>query len=244
MRGDGVTDLKIYLDNTQKPWGKLFYKIVWEQLSFVKSLKLLDFGSGFGITASHMAAFNEVLAIEPNKQMCEMSFKDNEYSQIVGGIEVLSKIPKRSYDLIICHNVLEYVDNKNDYISAFSELLKIGGKLSLIKHNHTGRVMQKVIFENDIEQALQLINGETAFAQNFGEIKYYDFLEIDKWINMYGFKIIDTLGIRTFFALHPDNSIRQNEKWLKSMFELELRSSRMEEFKNIAFYNHVILEKV
>lgn len=243
-RSDALTDLEVYFDNTQKPWGRLFYDIVWEQLSFAKSLKILDFGSGFGITANHMASFNEVLAIEPNEQMCKMGIKNNEYSQIIGGIESLNKIPKESYDLIICHNVLEYVDKKDDYISAFSRLLKLGGKLSLIKHNHTGRVMQKAVFENNIELALQLINGETAFAQNFGEIKYYGLLEIDGWINSYNLKLIDNLGIRTFYALHPDNSVRENEKWIKSMYELELRVSRMKEFIDIAFFNHVIFEKV
>jgi len=239
-----MTNLEIYFDTTQKPWGKLFYKLVWEQLLFAKEMKILDFGSGFGITADYMATFNEVLAIEPNKQMCDMGTRNNEYTQIIGGIEAIIQIPKESYDLIICHNVLEYVDNKDDYISTFSELLKTGGKLSLIKHNRAGRIMHKAIFENDIEEALRLISGETAIAQNFGEIKYYNSSLIDKWVSLYKLKIIDTFGIRTFFSLHPDNSIRESEQWLESMFELESKSSRIKEFIDIAFFNHIILEKV
>lgn len=239
-----MNDLKIYFDNTQKPWGKLFYRIIWEQLSFAKSLKLLDFGSGFGITANQMAASNDVTAVEPNRKMCEMSIRDNHYTQIIGGIETLNEFPNESIDLIICHNVLEYVDNKEEYITKFCQLLKTGGKLSLVKHNHSGRIMHKVVFENDITQAKQLMDGSPAIAQNFGEIKYYDMADIDQWGRMFHLKQLDNLGVRAFFALNPDNSIRYNENWINSMYELELKASKMEEFRNVAFFNHVFLEKL
>lgn len=239
-----MTELETYFDNTQKPWGKLFYQILWSQLSFAKSLKILDFGSGFGITANHLAALNEVIAIEPNQQMCDMRLKERGYTQIIGGIETVQKYADESYDMIICHNVLEYIDNKEEYISAFHRLLKPGGKLSLVKHNRLGKVMQKAIFENNIEQAIHILEGGSVFAQYFGSVKAYENGDCNRWMNRFGFKQIENLGIRTFFALHPDNAIRFDDAWIDSMLDLELKASRIEAFRNIAFYNHVILEKL
>ena len=63
--------LKNYHENTEKPWSKLFYKMVWYQLGNQSSKNILDFGSGFGITANHLAANNTVTAIEPNIEMIE-----------------------------------------------------------------------------------------------------------------------------------------------------------------------------
>jgi S-adenosylmethionine-dependent methyltransferase len=238
-----LTDLEIYYDNTQSPWGRLLYSMIWRQLSFAKSMKILDFGSGFGITANHLSNDNEVIAIEPNAQMIDMRFQENAYVQMHGSIELLGLIPAQSFDMILCHNILEYIDEKEQYVAALLPLLKSGGKLSLVKHNHFGRIMQRVAHDNDIETAMKILNGEPAIAQNFGEIKYYDMPVIQKWVDIYGLKIIDNLGIRAFYALHSDDSSKHNECWTEEILKLEFAAMRIEEFRNIAFYHHIILEK-
>lgn len=40
-----------YLDYINVPWGRLFYRLVWHNLGF-KDKKILDFGSGFGVTSN------------------------------------------------------------------------------------------------------------------------------------------------------------------------------------------------
>ena len=221
----------------------MFYRVLWEQLPFAESMKILDFGSGFGITANFLAAANDVTAVEPNEEMCNMRFKEHTYLQIHGGMEALERLPADNYDLVICHNVLEYIDYKDNYVAALVRLLKTGGKLSLVKHNHPGRVMQKIVHENNLEQALQLLGGESMVVQNFGKINYYGKSDVESWMENYSLRQLDWLGIRTFFALHPDNSIRLDKDWTSSMFALEMKASSMEEFINIAFFNHIILEK-
>lgn len=238
-----MTDLEIYFDNTQKPWGQLFYRILWEQLAFAQHLDILDFGSGFGITANHLAANNRVAAVEPNEKMCEMRMRDNAYVQITGGLEALSAFNGGTFDLIVCHNVLEYVDDKAGYLAALCPLLKSKGKLSLVKHNPLGRVMQKAVFDNDAEQALQLLNGETAYAQNFGPIRYYALAHLHELAASLGMRAVCEWGVRTFFALYPDNAVRFNPEWVQSMFKLEMEAAAVQAFRDIAFYNHIILEK-
>lgn len=46
-----------YLDYINTPWGRLFYRLVWYNLNF-KDKRILDFGSGFGVTANHLAECN------------------------------------------------------------------------------------------------------------------------------------------------------------------------------------------
>lgn len=54
--------------NTLQPWEALMKQIVWCQLGDIKNKKILDFGSGMGITASYLAKHNEVIAIEPSEE--------------------------------------------------------------------------------------------------------------------------------------------------------------------------------
>lgn len=70
--------LKNYFDQWESPWMQLYYRMVWEQLSAEISLtdkKILDFGSGFGWNANHLADRNSVIAIEPNSEMVKIVSK-------------------------------------------------------------------------------------------------------------------------------------------------------------------------
>ncbi|RDY26546.1 class I SAM-dependent methyltransferase [Romboutsia weinsteinii] len=234
-------DLKNYLDNTKKPWGILFYKMVWEQLSLVKGMKVLDFGSGFGITANYLAKTNDVTAIEPNIDMLEIREKENNYTQILGGIERLKEIEGEIFDVVVCHNVLEYADEREDIIKEISRILKDKGKLSIVKHNHVGRIMQKVVFENNIDEALMLLDGGDIEVMSFGKVNYYHNDEILKWSRY--FNLEKVYGVRTFWALQQDNEIKTELSWQEKMFEVEMRVCEIEEYKNISFFNHVILTK-
>lgn len=95
-----VTDLQ--------PWECLMKRIVWKQLGEIRDKKILDFGSGIGVTANYLAEHNDVTAIEPDEDSVAMRWGDNRYTQLTGSIDELRKFDDETFDMIICHNVLEY----------------------------------------------------------------------------------------------------------------------------------------
>lgn len=236
-------DLKTYLKNTKSPWSILFYRVVWEQLSQISNLKVLDFGSGFGITASHLAKNNEVIAIEPNAEMVEMRICENDYEQITGGIEQLREQDDNSFDVIVCHNVLEYAKERKDIFKEFNRVLKKNGVISIVKHNHTGRIMQKVVYENNIDEAISLLDGGAINALNFGQVNYYDTNDIEEWIRETGTYIEKVLGVRTFWALQQNHELKKESNWHEKMFQVEMKVSDIDDYINISFFNHVLLKK-
>jgi len=237
-------DLKTYLENIKKPWNVLFYRVVWEQLSQITNSKILDFGSGLGITANHLAKNNDVFAIEPNIEMVEERICENSYQQIIGDIEQLKQQDGNSFDVVVCHNVLEYTKERKDIFREFCRVLKPNGIISIIKHNHNGRIMHKAAFENNIDQAISLLDGGATCAAYFGQINYYNMNDIIDWVGDTDVIIEKVLGIRTFYALHPNNEIRFDPIWQEKMFELEMKVSDIEDYINISFYNHVLLKKI
>lgn len=108
-----------YLDTVNAPWGKLFYKLVWHNID-CEGKKILDFGSGFGITADYFAKSNDVTAIEPNDEMLKHRFCNNEYSQIAGGIEKIRKKDKltKKYTFLD-KKVISKFDESKYYISEY-----------------------------------------------------------------------------------------------------------------------------
>lgn len=222
-------------------WERLLKRIVWKQIGDLKDKYILDFGSGEGANADHFAKENKVVAIEPWEEMLKDAWKDNEYRQIVGDVKVLSEFPDNTFDVIICHNVLEYIDDKEEIVKELARVLKPEGFISIVKHNRNGRVMQMAVLLDDFEKANDLLDGKNSAASKFGEIRYYEDEDITKWAP--GLSINKVLGIRTFFDLQQNQDKHPDEEWQKKMAELEMRVSEDPAFREIAFFHHIILKK-
>lgn len=222
-------------------WDRLFRKIIWAQLGEIRGRRILDFGSGEGITADHYAADNDVTAVEPWDEMLKDAWRDHEYRQIVGDVEALTEFADDTFDIVICHNVLEYADDKSAIVRELARVLKPGGFLSLAKHNRYGRVMQMAVLLDDFDKANSLLNGEDSAASRFGRIRYYDDADIQTWCPE--LMIEKTCGIRAFWDLQQNQEKHPDELWQEEMMKLEMRVSEVEEFRSIAFFHHLILRK-
>ena len=222
-------------------WERLFKKIVWAQLGDIRGKNILDFGSGEGITASHFAEYNNVVAIEPSEEMIANRWTDYEYRQIQGDVTNLSSFADNTFDMIICHNVLEYIENKQSILDELHRVLKPHGILSIVKHNRAGRVMQMAVLLDELEKANELLDGNNSTAAKFGAIRYYENEMISKWSP--GLTIKDCLGIRTFWDLQQNQEKHNSEEWQSRMMQLEMRVSQMDEYRKIAFFHHLIVSK-
>ena len=229
-------------DITELPaWERLFKKIVWAQIGDISGKKILDFGSGEGITANHFAKENEVTAIEPSEEMLSNAWKDYGYTQIIGDVNAVSSFEDETFDVIICHNVLEYIDDKATVVKELSRVLKVGGILSVAKHNRAGRVMQMAVLLDDFEKTNALLDGENSTASKFGAIRYYEDEDILKWES--GLNISEVFGIRTFWDLQQNQEKHGDDDWQNKMVQLETRVAQVPEYRDIAFFHHLMLEK-
>ena len=207
--------------NQLPTWEKLAKVIIWKQIGELKDKTILDFGSGTGITANHFAADNQVTAIEPSEDMLAQQVNTNGYRQIIGSTDELKKLPSESFDYIFCQ--------------------KLNGKLSIVKHNRNGRVMQMVVLLNNFDEANNLLDGHNSNAQQFGTINYYDDKDIIEWCG--GFNLQETYGLRTFWDLQQNQEIQKDDEWQKKMIGIEMRVSQIPDFQRIAFFHHLIFEK-
>lgn len=222
-------------------WERLLKKIVWAQLGDIRERRILDFGSGEGITANHYARNNDVVAIEPSEEMLVNRWADFEYRQIQGDISKLSEFEDNCFDVILCHNVLEYIEDKKRVLAELYRVLKPHGMLSIVKHNRAGRVMQMAVLLDDLEKANDLLDGKNSTASKFGAIRYYEDEMISEWVP--GLKKSDCFGIRTFWDLQQNQEKHNTEEWQSRMMQLEMRVSQIEEYRKIAFFHHLIFSK-
>ena len=233
-----VVNLESYRDMLKQPWGKIQYEITFAQLKHLKGLKILDFGSGFGLVSKFLSTNNEVIAVEPNRDMLYAD-KNVAYERLLGGIEQLVELQEKSFDVIICHNVLEYIlpADRVDYLNQFKRLLKDNGRISIIKHNQAGKVMQSVVFSNDVETALSLLSGKSFHATSFTQGSTYT---IDELLDISGLRLEKYMAIRTFSGLQP-NEFKSSDEWLEELTKVELAVCDLKPYKDISFLQHVWL---
>jgi len=237
-------DLKAYSEGMKQPVWALFYRVVGEQLSHISDSRVLDFGSGLGITANYLARNNDVVAIEPNADMTEMRIRENRYEQIVGDIEQLKQQQDNSFDVVVCHNVLEYAGERKHIFMELCRVVKPNGIISIIKQNRAGRILQQVILENGVDEAISLLDGGTVRVMNFGQVHYYDMNNMKEWIGDREIHVEKVLGIRTFWALQQSNGVKYEPVWQEKMLEIERKVSEISDYVNVSFFNHVLLRKI
>ncbi len=238
---DGI---KAYRENVEKPWGKLFYELIYRQLDIPdeRRLKLLDMGAGFCITADHYAEHHDVTALEPNAEMYGLRRAENSYTLITQGAEHLQTFEDGEFDAAICHNVLEYVEDREAVLKQLARVIKPGGLLSVVKHNLLGRVMSYAVLNDDPGAALGLLTGGAAEGSAFGDRQVYDNSLLTDVLSG-EMELVQTCGVRTFFGLSSNNEVKYNSEWYSSMLELETRAGTMDEYKRTAFFNHLIFRK-
>ena len=223
------------------PWDALMKRMVWQQLGEIENKRILDFGSGTGVTSNYYAKKNSVIAIEPSEEALNARWQDNSYEQLIGSTDKLKDLSSESFDVIICHNVLEYALDREDILSEFARILKPDGFISLVKHNRPGRVMQMVVLLNNFEHANALLDGKAGESGQYGAIHYYEDSEIEKWNP--NLKITKTLGMRTFWDLQQNQECHKDADWQEKMLQMEHRVENIEEYKQIAFFHHLTIKK-
>lgn len=215
-------------------------KMSWKQLGNVEHKRILDFGSGVGLNANHYAQHNEVVAVEPDGNSIEKRVAVFPYVQMQGSVQALQALESGSFDMILCHNVLEYIPDHAPVLREFERLLKAGGVLSIVKHNRNGRIMQMVVLLNDFAHAAELLHGAEGRSAQYGNIHYYEDKELAEWEN---FSLENVYGIRTFWHLQQNQEIHRNEEWQQKMLQMEESVSQIEDFRDIAMFHHLILRK-
>lgn len=224
-----------------EPWDWLQKQLTLQQLGDPAGLRILDFGSGNGLMADLLAQSNEVIAIEPSADMLRGRHQTHPYQQLHGDIDALAALPSESFDLILCHNVLEYAAERKEILQELCRLLKPEGQISVLKHNRPGRIMQMVVLLNDFDKANALLDGDNSQAREFGTIHYYDEPDLTAWAPE--LKIEKVLGMRTFWDLQQNQAIHKDAGWQAQMMLMEQRVSDIPEYKAIAFFHHVLLTK-
>ncbi len=72
-----------------------------------------------------------IVAVESNEEMVTNRFCGT-YKQLIGSLDKIAEMETNYYDVIFCHNVLEYINNRKEYLCEFYRVLKMERFVSIV----------------------------------------------------------------------------------------------------------------
>ncbi len=243
-----------FLDYIQSPWGRLRTEMIVQQLGRhlpEGALRVLDAGAGNGAMALPMAqAGHAVTATDFSAEMIAIGReRTREAGLDVAWIQcelfdLEASLERASFDLVLCHFVLPYVEDHQAALQVLARLLRPGGTLSLMVTNPDGRMLKTLLRELKPAEVMDVERQPTFPNQLFGGISYqHRYEQIADAIAQSGLTLVTHYGVRIFMDLIMQNDIKKDPDFYRELLALEMAYCDRDPFRQIAATTHYIVRK-
>lgn len=141
-------------------------------------------------------------------------------------------------DLVICHNVLEYVDSPSAALGAIARVLRPGGTVSVLAANSVAAVLQRAL-AGKYAEARAMLPGIGAAAQGQpGTARRFTLPELAALIEGAGLRVGNAYGVRVFSSLLPGAGA--DPVTAEALRELEEAAATCPPLRDIATRLHVV----
>lgn len=214
-----------------------------------KPLRILDAGGGQGQFSLQFArAGHELVLCDLSEEMLKLARTEArrlEVEQLVtfvhGPIQGLGQqLPEsgQTFDLVLCHAVMEWVVKPRELLSVLMQHLAPAGRLSLSFYNLHAMVYKNLVRGNLGKVLKQDYGG---FRGSLTPINPLAPETVFEWLAELPLEILCTSGIRVFHDYILDKSVREQNP--DTVVELELALSQREPYRALGRYMHVLAQR-
>jgi S-adenosylmethionine-dependent methyltransferase len=241
--------------------GRLRQALILDQLqahlpSGRSRLRVLDAGCGLGELALALLPkarkmvlldFSEEMLAETGKRLgAAHSPAELETLELVHGPleEISATLPEGLFDLILCHNVLEYVADPSAILALLADRLTPGGILSLVAANRHSDAVKLALLKFDLAAARLALAKQLSTAEIFDQVHKRTFspAELEVMVHGLGLSLLGGYGVRVFTDYLPEQ-VAQAPENEAPLLELEKAAGALEDFLALARYCHLIFRK-
>lgn len=207
--------------------------------------RILDAGGGQGQFSLELAKAGHQLVIcdisSEMLKMAEVQIKkeglESQVTLIHCSIQDLSKhLQQPKFDLVICHAVMEWMQNPIELLPDLNQYLKADGFLSLIFYN-----LNSLIYKNCLRTNFKKIMNQdyVGAAGSLTPINPLKPETVLNWIKELPLDLLCHSGIRVFHDYIFNEAHREAKP--DELVALELELSRQEPFRSLGRYIHLLM---
>jgi len=214
------------------------------------SLRALDLGCGTGAAAVRLARLGiNVTLLDSSLAMLEIAKRAVREAGVGGKItlkhgdaaQAASLFPAGSFDIVLCHNTLEYVDDPNAVLSAAAQVLLSDstGILSVLVRSRAGEVLKAGIEVGDLGAAERNLTAVWGYESLLGgRVRLFTLDSLQVMTKGASLSVAAERGVRVISDYLPPQVSRREE--YERIFVLERKLGSQPEFVAVGRYIQII----
>jgi S-adenosylmethionine-dependent methyltransferase len=235
--------------------GRLRLDLGWANLrgflpANAPNCRALDIGGGSGAIALRLSDLGfQVALLDVSEAMLALARKEANASESKGRIAFqlgdATRLPELfrpcSFDAIICHNLLEYMEDPLAMLRGLESLVKQDRQsvVSLLVRNRWGEVVKAALKAHDLERAATALRADTVLDSLYGQpVRMFDPEAFREMVEQAGLEILAARGVRVLSDYLECNSL--TESAYKQLLEFELLLGAQPQLAAIARYWQII----
>ena len=221
----------------EQPWNRFGYELIEHNLKKhipmeSHPLRVLDAGGGNGLDSLCLARMNHHVDLaDISRQMLDDASARAALAGVTNRIDthcvdildLADKFDAEQFDIVLCHNVLQFVDDHQSLLEVLYRLLKSGGLLSLVTTNQYSLPYQAAFLEQDLDKAYDLLEQEAQHHPVF-DLKAHEFRpdQVAVWLTGLGFELEKQYGIRCLYNYWGTNELKEDSTVYNKLRKVEM----------------------
>jgi len=209
------------------------------------SLHALDVGSGTGATAVHLARLGmQVTLLDSSPAMLDIAKRGAQEAGVMDKVvlqcgeatQLTNLFAPASFDVILCHNVLEYLDEPVAVLRGAARALRDSSAiLSVLVRNRAGEVYKAAIQAGDLAVAENNLTAEWGKESLYGgRVRLFTSDSLKAMLAEASLTVIAERGVRAIADYLPSRISRSAE--YEQILALERKLSIRPEYAAVARY--------
>lgn len=214
-----------------------------------RSLRALDLGCGTGAIGVRLARLGlHVTLLDPSLPMLDFAERAAREAGVTERIalehgdasQLATLFPAASFDLILCHNVLEFVGDPIAVLDTAARALRNSSSMiSVLVRNQPGEVLKAALVNGDLAAAERNLTAEWGDESLYeGRTRLFTAVGLHAMLLESSLVVTAERGVRIMSDYLPSTVSRTDE--YERIFELERKLGRRPEFTAVARYTHCV----
>ncbi|MFD9436824.1 methyltransferase [Streptomyces sp. NPDC060002] len=244
-----------------RPRAALRTAVVWEVLQEAlerrvkatgrESLDVLDTGGGSGNFAVPVALLgHRVTVVDPSPNALfalERRTAEAGVADRVKGVQgdahgLFDVVERGGYDAVLCHGVLEYVDDPAEGVRNVVAALRPEGVLSLLAAGLGGAVLARALAGRFKEARQALTGPDGRWGEGDPVPRRFTAEQLTALVEGAGLRVGSVHGVRVFADLVPGVLVDTEPGALEALLKLEEAAAELAAFHSVATQLHVLGE--
>jgi S-adenosylmethionine-dependent methyltransferase len=255
--GRFLSDAVRYAAYLETPEGRLRLDLAFANLrDFLPQersiLRALDLGCGTANLGIRLARLGfHVTLLDPSQPMLDIASRAAQEAGVADGIalqigdamQIGDSFEAESFDVVLCHNVLEFVQDPEFVLrSAARVLLRGSGILSVLVRNQSGEVLKKALVDGDLTAAEQTLGADWGDESLYGgRVRLFTAKALRTMMEHASFAVAAERGVRVLLDYLPTKVSRADD--YERIFQLERKLGALPDFAALARYTHSIARR-